>query len=98
MFSWVAEKQKISSVLEGVISRVKFALPESKGALHLSISHGKRKTDGVGIAVIDLTVRGPAKADWSDMSDWFALAHENAVMTFMAITSSKAQDSWGRES
>jgi uncharacterized protein (TIGR04255 family) len=97
MFSWMAEGQKFSSVLEGVGSRVKFALPDSKGALHISINHGKRATDGAGIAVIDLTVRGPANPDWSDMSDWFAVAHQNAVLMFAEIMSSKAQDSWGRE-
>jgi uncharacterized protein (TIGR04255 family) len=98
MFSWVTESRKFSSALEVVGSRLKYALPESKGALYVTINHGTRKTDGASIAVIDLTVRGPAKEDWSDFSDWFALAHESAVLMFMEITSPSAQAIWGRES
>ncbi|MDO8433385.1 MAG: TIGR04255 family protein [Candidatus Binatus sp.] len=97
MFSWITQEEKLPSVLETVVSRVKYALPESKGALYVSISHGTRTTDGAGVAVIDLTARGPAKADWSDLKDWFAVAHECAVLTFTEMTSLNAHTIWGRD-
>jgi uncharacterized protein (TIGR04255 family) len=97
MFSWVAESRKFSSALEVAGSRIKYSLPDSKGALHVTINHGTRKSDGASIAVIDLTVRGPAKEDWSDFRDRFALAHESAVLMFVDITSPSAQALWERE-
>jgi len=76
--------------------RLAFSLPEAKGRLHVSIAHGLLPRGGKQILVMDLTARGPAKADWSDFKDWFSLAHEWIVRGFTDLTSNQAHDRWRR--
>lgn len=77
--------------------RLKFTFPESKGGLRVKVDHGIRKRDDKSVLVIDLTARGPAKPDWSDMEEWFGMAHEWIVRGFTDLTSHPAHLKWGRE-
>jgi len=76
--------------------RLQFALPEGKGRLHVTVNHGRPRDDGKGLLVLDLTARGPARPDWSDMEDWFAMAHEWIVRGFTDLTSPAAHRAWNR--
>jgi uncharacterized protein (TIGR04255 family) len=75
--------------------RAKFPLSQDRGALHVKVDHGNRP-DAKQVLVVDLTARGPAAKDWSDMDTWFSLAHESIVRGFTDLTSSRAHTSWGR--
>lgn len=74
--------------------RLQFNFPESKGRLHVAVSHGL--LDGKGLLVVDFTARGSARKDWSDMHDWFSMAHEWIVSGFTDLTSSDAHSTWRR--
>jgi len=77
--------------------RLQFPLPDSKGTLHVSITHGQRRSDRKGLLVFDLTARGAGRADFSDMDDWFGIAHEWIVRGFTDLTSPGAHRVWERE-
>jgi uncharacterized protein (TIGR04255 family) len=77
--------------------RAQFQLPDGKGALHVSVNHGTRRTDQKGALVLELTARGPARSDWSDMPNWFDAAHEWIVTGFTDLTTSEAHRVWERE-
>lgn len=76
-------------------SRLQFALPNSSGVLHITVSHGRRN-DGQKVMVLDLTARGPAKNGIIGMEEWFKLAHEWIVRGFTDITSTAAHKEWER--
>ncbi len=76
---------------------LQYALPNGKGALHVTIKHGKRISDQKGVMLLDLTARGPARPDWSDMEDWFDLTHEWIVKGFTDLTTVDAHARWRRE-
>lgn len=80
----------------GVGVRLRFPLFEKKGTVHVKIDLGKRQSDAKSVVLMDLTARGPALADWSDMKDWFNLAHEAIVCGFADLTSPNAHRLWGR--
>lgn len=75
-----------------------FALPDSKGTLHLVINHGTRVPDNKSVMMMEFTVRGPARANSSDRDDWFAVAHEWIVKGFTDLTTAEAHKRWERES
>lgn len=77
--------------------RLDFALPESRGRLHLAVGHGARPGDGEQILVADFTARGPATSpDGGDLDEWFLLAHEWIVRGFTDLTSAEAHKRWRR--
>ena len=73
-----------------------FPMPQERGALHVTYKHGKRVSDKKDVLILDLTARGAAKPDGSDMEDWFELAHEWIVRGFTDLTSVLAHKRWGR--
>ena len=77
--------------------RLQFPLPNKHGALHVTVSHGKRMTDQKGVLVVDLTARGPGRPDWSDMVEWFSVAHKTIVNGFTDLTTPSAHQVWLRE-
>jgi uncharacterized protein (TIGR04255 family) len=97
LFSWgSAQATKFLSAPQRAGIRLGFALPESRGRLHVTIAHGVRKDDNKSVLIIELTARGPAQPDWSDMKEWFSVAHEWIVCGFTDLTSSTAHLKWGR--
>jgi uncharacterized protein (TIGR04255 family) len=75
---------------------LRYELPDGYGSLFFSLKHGKRRTDQKDIAVLEITARGPAKPDASNVTDWFSLAHDWIVHGFTDISSSDAHKLWGR--
>jgi hypothetical protein len=76
--------------------RLRFPLPKDKGNLHVKIELGRRNLDAKPLVLLDLTARGPAMADCSDMEEWFESAHEAIVCGFTDLTSPAAHSFWGR--
>jgi uncharacterized protein (TIGR04255 family) len=97
VFSWTsAQSIKFLPPPRSVGLRFKFRLPDSKGTLNVTVDHGQRLVDRKGILVVDLTARGPARKDWSDMDEWFSVAHEWIVRGFTDLTSQVAHREWRR--
>lgn len=98
LFSWKAGRSvKFLPAPRSVALRLQFPLPNSKGTIRVKIDHGRRRLDQKPILVIDLTAKGPAQKDWSDMQEWFSVAHEGIVRGFTDLTSPGAHRAWGRK-
>lgn len=80
----------------GLTMDLRFPLPEQRGTLHVTFKHGRRASDNRDVLILDLTARGAAKPDGSDMEEWFALAHEWIVRGFTDLTSGVAHKRWRR--
>ena len=80
----------------GLTMDLRFPLPEQRGTLHVTFKHGRRHSDNRDVLILDVTARGAAKPDGSDMEEWFALAHEWIVRGFTDLTSAVAHKRWGR--
>lgn len=97
MFSWSRGRSlEFLPTPASVSMRVRFALPEEKGAVHLKVDHGRRKRDQQETLVLDFTARGPAAPNWSDLRPWFTMAHQHIVNGFTDLTSPTAHEHWGR--
>lgn len=97
LLSWSnARSLRFLSAPSSVSMRLRFPLPEQRGTLHLKVDHGKRMTDGKDVLLLEFTARGPAAPDWSDMKQWFTMAHEQIVVGFTDLTSREAQQHWGK--
>lgn len=97
IFSW--SKERPDFFLPGPASLgmdIKFRLPEKRGVLHVSLKHGKRLSDKTEVLILELTARGPAQGDASDMKSWFSIAHEWIVRGFTDLTTATAHERWGR--
>jgi uncharacterized protein (TIGR04255 family) len=98
LFSWKSGQSiKFLPTPRSVNFLSQFTLPDSKGTLHVTVTHGRRAPGGKGVLVLDLTARGPARKDWSDMEDWFSMAHEWIVRGFTDLTSPVAHQAWERQ-
>jgi uncharacterized protein (TIGR04255 family) len=82
---------------KAAMSRVTFPLGSTTGSLHVTVSHGVKTQDQKSVMIVDLTARGAAEADWSDMQAWFDTAHEHIVRGFTELTSDAAHRGWGRK-
>lgn len=98
MFSWRGGQSiKFLPTPRSVAFGFQFPLPEPRGTLHVTVNHGFRKSDRQGLLVLDLTARGNARKDWSDMNEWFSVAHEWIVRGFTDLTSPAAHQGWERQ-
>src|SRR5215472_1476209 len=73
-----------------------FDLPKESGTLRISFKQGTRAVDKRDVLQIELTARGKANPDFSDMNGWLDLAHEWIVQGFTEITTEQAHKDWGR--
>jgi uncharacterized protein (TIGR04255 family) len=97
LFSWSsAHATGFLTNPSGLTTELRFSLPEQRGVLHVTFKHGKRAIDKKDVLILDLTARGAAKPDGSDMEEWFALAHEWIVRGFTDLTSAVAHKRWRR--
>jgi uncharacterized protein (TIGR04255 family) len=97
VFNWPqARKDSFLPDPSSLALDMKFGLPDKKGRLHVSLKHGRRLSDNAEVLILELTARGPALNDGSDMTDWFSLAHEWIVRGFTDLTTAKSHQSWGR--
>jgi uncharacterized protein (TIGR04255 family) len=96
-FNWQSDRAAPFLPEPGSLAiNIRFKLPENKGALHVSLKHGKRLADAMDVLVLELTARGPAKSDASDMGGWFSVAHEWIVKGFTDLTTDVAHRVWER--
>jgi uncharacterized protein (TIGR04255 family) len=80
----------------GINADIRFDLPNDIGTLRVSFKHGARISDQREVLQLELTARGTAKPDFSDMDNWLEVAHEWIVRGFTEITTQRAQQTWGR--
>lgn len=73
-----------------------FDLPSNQGTLHVSFKKGSRTSDKKEVMQLDLTARGAAKPDYSDMDSWLEVAHEWIVKGFTEITTADGHKAWER--
>lgn len=73
-----------------------FDMPDDQGTLRVSIKQGTRASDNKEVLQVELTSRGKAKSDFSDLDTWLDLAHEWIVRGFAEITTAEAHNKWGR--
>ena len=96
-FSWSEIQSLTLRAPRAATFRLSFPLGSRQGALHITVNHGKRMSDQKGVLMVDLTARGPGRPDWSDMQEWFSVAHAAIVNGFTEITTPEAHQAWGRE-
>lgn len=77
--------------------RLTYPLGSTTGSLHVTVNHGVKAENQQPVMVIDMTARGPAAPDGSDMKSWFDLGHEYIVRGFTETTSDEAHRSWRRK-
>ena len=84
---------------ENVAWQSKFALPENKGHLIVTLKQATRTEDKVPLFVFELTARGPVESnDKKVIREWFDLAHEWIVRGFTDLTTPDIQTTiWERE-
>lgn len=73
-----------------------FSLPNDQGTLVVSFKQGSRTSDKKEVMQVELTARGSAKPDFSDMDSWLEVAHEWIVRGFTEITTADAHKQWER--
>jgi uncharacterized protein (TIGR04255 family) len=78
---------------------MRFALPEKKGHLNVSLKEGTLKENNTSVFVLNLTAKGPIQAtDRSGIREWFDTAHVWIVCGFADLTTEKIQkEDWKRE-
>ena len=82
----------------GVFVAFTSPLREGAGQLDVTIRSGRRTGDQMDVLVLELTARGRPQDIEQDMGQWFQLAHDAIVLTFLSLTTEEAQVSWGRRS
>jgi uncharacterized protein (TIGR04255 family) len=73
-----------------------FDLPGEQGTLRVSFKQGSRTSDKKEVMQVELTARGVAKSDYSNMDSWLEMAHEWIVRGFTEITTTDAHKKWER--
>ncbi len=97
IFNWPKERPDIFLPEPSSLGvDLKFRLPEKRGTLHVSMKHGRRLPDKTEVLMLELTARGQAQSDASDMKSWFSIAHEWIVRGFTDVTTTAAHNRWGR--
>lgn len=96
-FSWRTERSFLP-LPEGAHSRTTFLLPNCVGRLHVAIQTATRRTDGLPVFVMELTVRGlPKNKALDEIWPWFDLAREWIVRGFTDLTGNAMHDYWKRQ-
>jgi uncharacterized protein (TIGR04255 family) len=87
-----------TTAMEASAMTIQFAwpLPDNIGILSLDVKHGNRVDDRREVLLMELTARGAATADGTEMSSWFGIAHDAIVNTFDKLTTNRAHELWGK--
>jgi uncharacterized protein (TIGR04255 family) len=75
---------------------LRYDLPDQNGTLHFSLKHGSRKADKNDVVILEVTARGPAESNASNLEQWLSLSHEWIVRGFTELSSPVAHELWGR--
>jgi len=86
-----------AGVLSSMFLRLQLQMPNGKGTVDFTASPGLRASDQRQVLLLDLTARGPAQPDYSDIDDWFSTTHRFMVTLFTDITSEEAHREWELE-
>lgn len=91
-----ATNRKLLPSPRGVNADIWFDLPNDQGTLRTSFKQGARVQDQKEVLQVELTARGKAQPDFSNMDTWLELAHEWIVKGFTEITTPDAHKRWER--
>lgn len=94
-FKWDPES-KLLGRPNGLQLSFRVPLGEKRGMLIISAKHGKRKSDNRHVLILELSARGSAEPTGTDMQEWYDLAHETIVRSFVELTTSEAHKFWRR--
>lgn len=97
-FSW-HKSPRFLPTPSNVSWNVRFALPEKKGYLTVSLKEGTLKEGNVPLLVFNLTAKGIGQSkDRSGIREWFDMAHVWIVRGFADLTTETIQtEIWERE-
>jgi len=91
--SWQAEPGRFLPDPESVDFRVSFILPDRLGRLHVRARNARRKSDNLGVILLEITARGFG----DEIDAWFNVAHDWIVRGFTDLTATKIQkELWRR--
>lgn len=77
--------------------KVAYRLPNNCGRLHVQLKLGMRAVDRAQLVILDLTARGISEnRDGTGIRQWFDMAHEWIVRTFVDLTTDAMHKRWGR--
>ncbi len=97
VFCWsAAQSARVLPAPKSLSMTLTFAVPQERGTLLVSWKQGIRRDTGLAALQLELTARGRASADASDMDNWLELAHESIVRGFADLTSPWAHQRWER--
>jgi uncharacterized protein (TIGR04255 family) len=91
-----AQERKLLPEPGQVNADVWFDLPEDHGTLQVALKRAIRIVDKKEVLQVELTARGKARPDFSDMDSWLEVAHEWIVTGFAEITTKEAHQQWER--
>jgi uncharacterized protein (TIGR04255 family) len=80
----------------GLVADVQFKIPEEKGILRVSFSHGTNPGSKEDVMQMQVIAQSNAKPDGSDLNEWLEVAHTWIVRGFTDLTSKEAHEQWGR--
>ena len=92
-----ASERKLLQTPKALNADLWFDFREDQGTLQVSFKQGSRTSDKKEVIQVELTARGAAKADYSNMDSWLELAHGWIVNGFTEITTVAAHNQWGRK-
>jgi len=87
-FSFRSKGERFLPEPERINWNSSFLLPNKAGRMHVAVRNAKRKTDGIPMILLDLTVRGFSD---EEMEKWFDRAREWIVFGFSDLTGDDIQ-------
>jgi hypothetical protein len=92
------DAQSVLPIPETFSWNARYNLPDKRGRLHIEMNPVFRGRDMQVLLNLNLTARGaPASGSVEQILEWFRVAHEWCVGAFLAHTSAKAHELWGRQ-
>lgn len=97
-FLWKKTKKRFLPNPQNVAWETRFALPEQKGHLIVSLKQATRTEGKVPLMVLELKTRGLSESTSKEsIREWFDLAHEWIVRGFTDLITTEIQKIWERE-
>ena len=81
-----------------ILIQTAYSMPDGKGKLILQLQPVTRTEDEKEVLQLQITAIGkPASSEIEDLLTWFDFGREWAVQSFLALTSEKMHEFWGKE-
>lgn len=99
LFPWLGPHIRLKEDMPEIECALHFPMSQNLGRLHATVKTGRRISDKLPVAVLDLTVRGALQSgqEHNNLEEWFAAARERIVDAFVKLTGPKAHAAWGIE-